>query len=74
MTESKRKAGIAEIKEILGGDEDFLRESLRGYLQEVLESEMTSALGASKGARTLTRVGYRSGYYKRTLVTRVGPP
>lgn len=72
MTESKRKAGIAEIKEILGGDEDFLRESLRGYLQEVLESEMTSALGASKGARTLTRVGYRSGYYKRTLVTRVG--
>ena len=72
MTESKPKAGIAAIKEILGEDEDFLRESLRGYLQEVLESEMTSALGASKGARTLTRVGYRSGYYKRTLVTRVG--
>ena len=29
MTESKRKAGIAEIKKTLGGDEDFLREGLR---------------------------------------------
>ena len=38
-TKSKPKAGIAAIKEILGGDEEFLRESLLGYLQEVPESE-----------------------------------
>ena len=38
----------------------------RGYLQEVLESEMTLVLGASKSARMSTRVGYRSGYYTRT--------
>ncbi len=41
-------------------------------VQEVLESEMTDALGAGKGERTSARIGYRSGYYTRTLVTRVG--
>jgi transposase-like protein len=41
-------------------------------LQEVLEAEMTEALGAAKGERTGTRLGYRSGYYGRTLITRVG--
>ena len=33
---------------------------------------MTDALGAGKSERTGARLGYRSGYYTRTLVTRVG--
>ncbi|RWK55921.1 MAG: hypothetical protein EOR48_09890 [Mesorhizobium sp.] len=33
---------------------------------------MTEAIGAEKGERTTERVGYRSGYYERKLVTRVG--
>src|ERR671918_2771723 len=33
---------------------------------------MTDALGAEKGQRTESRLGYRAGYYTRTLVTRVG--
>ena len=41
-------------------------------LQEVLEAEMTEALGAGPGERTADRVGYRSGYYSRGLVTRIG--
>ena len=41
-------------------------------MQEMLEAEMTDALGAEKGERTPARLGYRSGYYARTLVTRVG--
>ena len=41
-------------------------------MQEMLEAEMTDALGAEKGERTGARLGYRSGYYTRTLVTRVG--
>jgi putative transposase len=32
---------------------------------------MTEALGAKKGERTAGRLGYRSGYYDRTLITRV---
>ncbi len=41
-------------------------------MQEVLEAEMDEAPSASKGERTAERLGYRSGYYGRTLVTRVG--
>jgi putative transposase len=41
-------------------------------MQEMLEAEMTDALGAAKGERTAVRLGYRSGYYSRTLITRVG--
>jgi transposase-like protein len=41
-------------------------------MQEMPEAEMTDALGAEKGDRTMARLGYRSGYYIRTLVTRVG--
>ena len=41
-------------------------------VQEVLEAEMTEALAAEKGERTEGRLGYRSGYYQRTLITRVG--
>src|SRR5438477_10496073 len=33
---------------------------------------MDEALQASKGERTAGRLGYRAGYYSRTLVTRVG--
>jgi transposase-like protein len=33
---------------------------------------MDEALGAEKSERTPNRLGYRSGYYGRTLVTRVG--
>src|SRR5215212_7254298 len=41
-------------------------------MQEMLEAEMTDALGAEKRERTPARLGYRSGYYTRTLVTPVG--
>jgi hypothetical protein len=33
---------------------------------------MTEAVGAEKGERTEGRLGYRSGYYPRALITRVG--
>jgi putative transposase len=59
-------------KALLEGDADFLRPLLERVVQEVLEAEMTEALGAGKGERTGERRGYRSGYYPRTLMTRVG--
>ena len=52
----------------------WLREVVRAVLQEVLEAEMTEALGAGKGERSAGRLGYRSGHYGRTLITRVGKP
>jgi transposase-like protein len=45
---------------------------VRTALQEVLEVEMTEAVGAEKGERTAGRQGYRSGYYGRTLITGIG--
>ena len=51
---------------------DFLRPLVQEVLQQILEAEMEETLGAGKSERTANRVGYRSGYYGRTLVTRVG--
>src|SRR6266496_1820181 len=72
MTDRKGKSGTIDVKALLAGDEEFLRALVRTALQEVLEAEMTEALGAEKSERTAGRLGYRSGYYGRTLITRVG--
>jgi len=72
MTGKKVKSGTIDVKALLAGDEEFLRALVRTALQEVLEAEMTEALGAEKGERTAGRLGYRSGHYGRTLITRIG--
>jgi len=72
MAKREISAAIASLKELLSGDDDFVREAVRGYLQDVLEEEMTRTVGVAKGERSLARLGYRSGYYERALVTRVG--
>ena len=72
MTKRQGKSGTIDIKAVLAEDEEFLRALVRMALQEVLEAEMTEALGAEKGERAAGRQGYRSGYYGRTLITRVG--
>ena len=45
---------------------------MRESLHEVLEAEMTEAVGAGPGERSAGRTGYRAGYYSRGLVTRIG--
>ena len=72
MTGNQCKRGRINLQEIFGANKDSLKELLREVLQEVLEQEMTDALGAEKGERSPGRLGYRSGYYSRGLVTRVG--
>ena len=72
MAKREVNAAFGSLKELLSGDADFVREAVREYLQDVLEEEMTAALGAAKGERSMVRLGYRSGYYERALVTRVG--
>ena len=72
MTKIEGKSASAAVKDILLSNPDGLHEVIRAVMQEVLEAEMDEALGASKGERTPERLGYRSGYYGRTLVTRVG--
>jgi transposase-like protein len=56
----------------MGANHDALRMIMQDLLQEMLEGEMTEALGAAKSERVEARIGYRSGHYNRTLITRVG--
>jgi len=72
MTKPQGKAELIDVKELLERDEDFLQVALQALLQAALEAEMTEAIGAEKGERTEARLAYRSGYYPRSLVTRVG--
>src|SRR6201998_1679749 len=72
MTKRQGRSGTIDVKAVLAEDEEFLRALVRTALQEVLEAEMTEALGAEKGERATGREGYRSGYYPRSLITRVG--
>ena len=72
MTKKKFKALKINLQEVFSEDRGMLKVLIREVLQEVLEQEMTEALGAEKGERTPDRLGYRSGYYRRSLVTRVG--
>src|SRR5256714_778041 len=51
MTKRQGKTGTIDVKAVLAEDEEFLRALVRTALQEVLEAEMTEALGAGKGER-----------------------
>ena len=72
MTKREAKPLIVVVNELFAKSPDGLREIVRAVVQEMLEAEMTDALAAEKGERTVARLGYRSGHYSRTLITRVG--
>jgi putative transposase len=72
MTQKKDNAKTTDWKEVFGSGPDGLRALVQEIVQEVLEAEMDEAVGAQKSERSAGRVGYRAGYYTRTLVTRVG--
>ena len=61
-----------EIKAVLMEQPDFLQPVVQEAVQAILEMEMEECLQAGKYERTGDRQGYRSGYYRRRLITRVG--
>jgi putative transposase len=72
MTRKRIEKETQEIKAMMAEDTDFLRPLVRTVIQEFLEAEMAEAVGAEKGERVEGRLSYRSGYYPRSLITRVG--
>jgi putative transposase len=72
MTRKNDKQSVPELKALMTQNQDLLQPLVQWLLQEVLEAEMSDSLGAAKSERTEGRQGYRSGYYPRQLVTRVG--
>jgi transposase-like protein len=53
-------------------DADLLREGVRVLAQALMETEVSSHIGAGPYERTGTRTAYRNGYRTRTWDTRVG--
>ena len=49
MTKRQGKSGTIDVTALLSEDEEFLRALVRTALQEVLEAEMTEALGRREG-------------------------
>lgn len=72
MTRKNDKQNAPDLKALMVQNHDLMQPLMQWLLQEVLEGEMTDALGAAKGERCEARQGYRSGYYPRRLVTCVG--
>jgi putative transposase len=69
---AKGRITVEELRQLLTEDRDLLKVIVEATLQQVLEAEMEEVLQAGKSERTETRLGYRSGYYHRMLITRVG--
>jgi putative transposase len=69
---AKVRLTAEDLKQVLAEDGDLLKTIIEQTVQQVLEAEMDEALQAGKGERSEQRLGYRSGYDGRTLVTRVG--
>jgi len=62
----------AQMKSVLMEQKDFLVPVVQEAVQTILEVEMEECLQAGKHERSADRLGYRSGYYRRRLITRVG--
>lgn len=69
---AKARITAEDLRQTLSEDGDLLKTIIEQTVQQVLEAEMEAALQAGKGERSENRLGYRSGYYGRTLITRVG--
>jgi len=63
---------IGQMKSVLMEQKDFLQPVVQEAVQAILEVEMEECLQAGKHERSEQRLGYRSGYYRRRLMTRVG--
>ncbi len=72
MARSNGTGVEAAAQAALTDDPDFLRAIVERTVQEILETEMTAPLGATRYERSAGRKGQRNGYRPRTPHARVG--
>ena len=72
MTRKNVASFPQEVKDLFTQNKDMLKELLQESVQEILEAQMSDLLNAESYERTEGRRGYRAGYYRRHLNTRVG--
>jgi putative transposase len=73
MAETKRMT-VEQVVSFLLEEEgvDFLRESLRWVVQQLMEAEVSELIGAEHGERSEERLTHRNGYRARSWATRAG--
>ena len=73
MAETKRMTADEVVSYLLEEDGvDFLRESLKWVVQQLMEAEVSELIGAEHGERTTDRATHRNGYRGRRWDTRAG--
>ena len=73
MAEKKRMTAEEVVSYLQEGDgADFVRESLRWMVGELMEAEVSELIGAEHGERTADRATHRNGYRPRRWDTRAG--
>jgi len=72
MTRKQDNSLVKEIQKVLLDDKDFLKGLIAKNLQDLLDDEFDSFIGADPYERSKERRGYRNGSYIRSLTTRVG--
>jgi putative transposase len=72
MTRKQDNSLVKEIQKVLLDDKDFLKGLITENLQDLLNKEFDSFIGAGPYERNKERRGYRNGSYRRSLTTRVG--
>ena len=65
MTRKRDKQGSEEIKAMIAQEGDFLRPLVRTVVQEIMEAEMSEAVGAQKGS------GWKADWAIAAATTRV---
>jgi putative transposase len=73
MAEEKRMTAEEVVSYLRDGEgADFLRESVRWMVGELMEAEVSELIGAERGERTPDRATHRNGYRPRRWDTRAG--
>ncbi len=73
MAESHRMTAEEVVRKLMSGEHaDFLRESLRWMVEQLMEAEVSELVGAELGERTPDRATHRNGYRPRRWDTRAG--
>jgi transposase-like protein len=73
MAEKHRMTADEVVSQLLSEEHaDFLRESLRWMVAQLMEAEVTELVGAAHGERTPDRATHRNGYRPRRWDTRAG--
>lgn len=74
MAETRRMTAEQVVSYLLEGEEgiDFLRQSPRWVVRQLMEAEVSELIGAGHGQRSEERLTHRAGYRPRRWDTRAG--